>query len=567
MANKLQIISNGEDFDLFQGEDERFYITKQIHDLANLETRNGDFSRRINLPLTPKNKEILGTNLPIYSRFDDIAVGTIPCEILVNGVPVLSNAYFTIDTQSKTAITIQVFGGVSKLYSGLSDLSIRDLDFSALNFQWTTAGINAITTNTTGVVYAESQWITNQEYREFLANAYETDEFSYQELNEAGFFIYAKTIIDKIFEEFSELTFDSSALDSQYGKSAIACPMPQLHEQYINGDTISTTVNVASFLPDISQREFLREVFKIYNIVATESNNLVRLRYFQSLATADSCTLVLDTNNEATIYNTFTTYNQSNELKYSTYDLIERTDFDSSFDVNSEILPPLGTLVQSRFFPSDLGETPIKSAGGDRVVIPGYEFEYFTSDLTFQKNSGSSTWSTNDKSSLKVGDIVNVIQEKRRIVTVNSTNTAGTVDRDWTSNANTNTWDYVRYKKIETNLHFVSIEDVSAVSSYTTQYNGANNVIQGSAGAKVAQFPSALLWDNLKTTYYGLFVDSIAKPFIVQAWISLPTISLLKLDPLAPVYLDDYNSYFYINKLEQWKINNMARIELVELKK
>jgi hypothetical protein len=567
MANKLQIISNGQDFDLFQGEDERFYITKQIHDLANLETRNGDFSRRINLPLTPKNKEILGTNLPIYSRFDDIAVGTIPCEILVNGMPVLSNAYFTIDTQSKTAITIQVFGGVSKLYSGLSDLSIRDLDFSALNFQWTTAGINAITTNTTGVVYAESQWITNQEYREFLANAYETDEFSFQELNEAGFFIYAKTIIDKIFEGFSELTFDSTALDAQYGKSAIACPMPQLHEQYINGDTISTTVNVASFLPDISQREFLREVFKIYNIVATESNNLVRLRYFQSLATADSGTLVLDTNNEVTIYNTFTTYNQSNELKYSTYDLIERTDFDSSFDVNSEILPPLGTLVQSRFFPSDLGETPIKSAGGDRVVIPGYEFEYFASDLTFQKHSGASTWSTNDKSSLKVGDIVNVIQEKRRIVTVNSTNTAGTVDRDWTVNANTNTWDYVRYKKIETNLHFVSIEDVSAVSSYTTQYNGANNVIQGSAGAKVAQFPSALLWDNLKTTYYGLFVDSIAKPFIVQAWISLPTISLLKLDPLAPVYLDDYNSYFYINKLEQWKINNLARIELVEIKK
>ena len=567
MANKLQIISNGQDFDLFQGEDERFYITKQIHDLANLETRNGDFSRRINLPLTPKNKEILGTNLPIYSRFDDIAVGTIPCEILVNGMPVLSNAYFTIDTQSKTAITIQVFGGVSKLYSGLSDLSIRDLDFSALNFQWTTAGINAITTNTTGVVYAESQWITNQEYREFLANAYETDEFSFQELNEAGFFMYAKTIIDKIFEGFSELTFDSSALDAQYGKSAIACPMPQLHEQYINGDTISTTVNVASFLPDISQREFLREVFKIYNIVATESNNLVRLRYFQSLATADSGTLVLDTNNEVTIYNTFTTYNQSNELKYSTYDLIERTDFDSSFDVNSEILPPLGTLVQSRFFPSDLGETPIKSAGGDRVVIPGYEFEYFASDLTFQKHGGASTWSTNDKSSLKVGDIVNVIQEKRRIVTVNSTNTAGTVDRDWTVNANTNTWDYVRYKKIETNLHFVSIEDVSAVSSYTTQYNGANNVIQGSAGAKVAQFPSALLWDNLKTTYYGLFVDSIAKPFIVQAWISLPTISLLKLDPLAPIYLDDYNSYFYINKLEQWKINNMARIELVEIKK
>ena len=99
MANKLQILSNGESFDLFDGEAERFYITYQIHDLSNLETRNGNFSRRVNLPLTSKNKGILDAALPTVARFDTNSVGITPCEILVNDMPALSDAYFVIDTQ------------------------------------------------------------------------------------------------------------------------------------------------------------------------------------------------------------------------------------------------------------------------------------------------------------------------------------------------------------------------------------------------------------------------------------------------------------------------------------
>ena len=129
MANKLQILSSGESFDLFDGEAERFYITYQIHDLSNLQTRNGDFSRRVSLPLTAKNKGILGAALPTISRFDSVAVDTIPCEILVNDMPALSNAYFVIDTQEDNSVTIQIFGGISKFYTNLPDTSIRTLAF------------------------------------------------------------------------------------------------------------------------------------------------------------------------------------------------------------------------------------------------------------------------------------------------------------------------------------------------------------------------------------------------------------------------------------------------------
>ena len=77
----------------------------------------------------------------------------------------------------------------------------------------------------------------------------------------------------------------------------------------------------------------------------------------------------------------------------------------------------------------------------------------------------------------------------------------------------------------------------------------------------------ALKWDNLKTTYYQLLIDTLNKPFILQARVNIPTISLLALNPLAPVYVEDYNAYFYVNKLEQWKLSTSTRVELIQIPK
>ena len=96
MANNLQILSSGESFDLFEGEEKRFYVTYQVHDLSNLQTRNGNFSRRVKLPLTSKNKGIIGAALPSISRFDSVPVGALDCEVLVNGMPLLSDSFFNI---------------------------------------------------------------------------------------------------------------------------------------------------------------------------------------------------------------------------------------------------------------------------------------------------------------------------------------------------------------------------------------------------------------------------------------------------------------------------------------
>jgi hypothetical protein len=547
VANKLQILSNGDSFDLFEGEAERFYITYQIHDLSNLQTRNGDFSRRVSLPLTSKNKDILGAALPTISRFDSVAVGTIPCEILVNDMPALSDSYFVIDTQEENSVTIQIFGGISKFYSDVPDLPISALSFTA--FDWTPTGITSKTDTTSDVVIPDAQWVTNQSERLLPSSSP-----NIAEMNEAGFFIYCHSVLTKIFAGFTGLTFDTSEMDAQYSKYAVACAMPLLHNQYTNGDTITTTINPQDYFPDISQRDFIREIFKLQNIVAVEANNVVTLKYFKGLETATSQNLVLNTDNTKTIYNTFKTYSQTNELKYSDDDIVEGTDYDSSFLVNSETLPLSGTIIQSKFFPCDLGEALVPNV---RSTVAAWDVEYFKSAVNFYPSSGTLNFTTNHPFEGNIGDIVTGIG---RIVTLDATKESGTVSTNFTSSTSVNIPPYYRYKSNGRTMQVVSIEDASL---YNMHYNGV--VFSSNQPAKRAEFTTAMKWDNLKTEYYQLLVDSMEKPFIIKAWINIPTISLLTLNPLAPVYVEDYNAYFYINKLEQWRLNTSARVELIEI--
>jgi hypothetical protein len=547
VANKLQILSNGDSFDLFEGEAERFYITYQIHDLSNLQTRNGDFSRRVSLPLTSRNKDILGAALPTISRFDSVAVGTIPCEILVNDMPALSDSYFVIDTQEENSVTIQIFGGISKFYSDVPDLPISALSFTAFN--WTPTGIKSKTDTTSDVVIPDAQWVTNQSERLLPSSSP-----NIAEMNEAGFFIYCHSVLTKIFAGFTGLTFDTSEMDAQYFKYAVACAMPLLHNQYTNGETITTTINPQDYFPDISQRDFIREIFKLQNIVAVEANNVVTLKYFKGLETATSQNLVLNTDNTKTIYNTFKTYSQTNELKYSDDDIVEGTDYDSSFPVNSETLPLSGTIIQSKFFPCDLGEALVPNV---RSTAAAWDVEYFKSAVNFHPSSGTLNFTTNHPFEGNIGDIVTSIG---RIVTLDATKESGTVSTNFTSSTSVNIPPYYRYKANGRTMQVVSIEDASL---YNMHYNGA--VFSSNGPAKRAEFTTAMKWDNLKTEYYQLLVDSMEKPFIIKAWINIPSISLLALNPLAPVYVEDYNAYFYINKLEQWRLNTSARVELIEI--
>ena len=60
MPSEIIITTDKGTIDLYQGAETAFYVTRQIHDLHNFETRNADFSKSLSVPPTSNNLGILG---------------------------------------------------------------------------------------------------------------------------------------------------------------------------------------------------------------------------------------------------------------------------------------------------------------------------------------------------------------------------------------------------------------------------------------------------------------------------------------------------------------------------
>ena len=55
------------------------------------------------------------------------------------------------------------------------------------------------------------------------------------------------------------------------------------------------------------------------------------------------------------------------------------------------------------------------------------------------------------------------------------------------------------------------------------------------------------------------------KPFAVTGWINIGVLQFIQIDGLAPIYVPEYQGYFYLNKLQQWKADGSAKVEIIQI--
>ena len=67
-----------------------------------------------------------------------------------------------------------------------------------------------------------------------------------------------------------------------------------------------------------------------------------------------------------------------------------------------------------------------------------------------------------------------------------------------------------------------------------------------------------------ENSYKQLF-SALSTPLIIRVWMYFGASEILEINFLAPVYIKQYAAYFYINKVEQWKVNQLCRVELVRI--
>ena len=137
--SQVQIIANNESIDLYDSIDNEFSVTRQIHDLRDLKSRNSSFSSAFKVPNTARNIDILQVASFTESRRQTTKHD---CQILMQGITIATRARLTAFYNGND-IEIQIYFGNFNIYDTLDGL-LSDLYCSDLDMTWVIAGITVI---------------------------------------------------------------------------------------------------------------------------------------------------------------------------------------------------------------------------------------------------------------------------------------------------------------------------------------------------------------------------------------------------------------------------------------
>jgi len=162
-------------------------ITKQIHDIGDISTRNSDRSNKFKIPKTATNQAIFGVSDRVQSgsakpyRQSD-------CKFIDNGVEIVPNGFAVID-EADEFYSVTIYSGNLDFFSVIAELKLSDLDLSELNHLWSLTAIDDSRTNVTGYKYS---------FIDYGAFAEGSRDINCSDLRPSIFF---STILDKIFTE------------------------------------------------------------------------------------------------------------------------------------------------------------------------------------------------------------------------------------------------------------------------------------------------------------------------------------------------------------------------------
>lgn len=240
MASTIEIKTDKGGIDLLDGAEDIFYITRQINDLQNLQSRQADFTRTINIPATPNNLTIINAHEVASGASNN--VGTkIPARILMDGIQVAPLATLLhVKTNFKDdVITLEIalLYGNFNLFDALPQGSIQDLNWADLALDWTPENVAALGNKTTDMVLGWTDWHDSSFTPEGSSSMID------QDINISGFWMYVTEIMNRIVSEAGFRLEVLSAPDD-YFIAAINAPIGKfVQQQEAEGVSVFTDAN------------------------------------------------------------------------------------------------------------------------------------------------------------------------------------------------------------------------------------------------------------------------------------------------------------------------------------
>jgi len=229
-------------------DDETILLNYSIVDITNVANRETSFSKEITIPGTPKNNQFFQNIFDVNVDLDITSYNpkrSIPAQIIIGSSTVFQGnlqLLSIVKNQKSVEYNIVLTGILKNLLYNFGDYTLQQLDLSEYDHQRTKTTIrnswdyqiikNSQTYNATnlgeGYVYPYI----------IYGNSQDINQVSYVYDNYPA--IYAKTIIDKLFE-FSNYTYTSQFFNSDYFKKLI---IPYINDNFqLNEQQFSALTN------------------------------------------------------------------------------------------------------------------------------------------------------------------------------------------------------------------------------------------------------------------------------------------------------------------------------------
>lgn len=332
-----------------------------------------------------------------------------------------------------------------------------------------------------------------------------------------------------------------------------------------SGNVDSNFVRISDYMPNMSQKDFIKEIFKMFNIFPSYENGVIKFLKWDKIPEKQpfDITEFVDTGKPIVTTGSISSYAQTNYMTYSNDEDVISSGLNTSFPMLSQDLTLDKIAIQSKFSGSDSSSY----GGGQELSAPLFEMSY--SKVVGNKmntTAGSDEISTNGAAhNLNVGDVIflrntnDTGSQGRRVIIAVGSESEAAVDVAMLDTT-FHDWEFRTHKKRSIGLRFGLAAQIGSPS--TTLREGGSSI--SGLTMKSVGFPDEIKWSGLKEAYYNNLVDMLRKPLVASFWLRLPNAVFHSLTPLQPVYVQ--NRPYYINKIEQYNYTKLCRTELIEIK-
>ena len=324
--------------------------------------------------------------------------------------------------------------------------------------------------------------------------------------------------------------------------------------------TTDRNIEVSEWLPDITQRELVKNVFNLFHIVVSDISGQIVLSLFDKIEEKAQINLNdrIAQDRQIKYSPRLANYAQVNRFKYAEEELVSTNVFNTEIQILDNTLPQLATIIELFFAGMD-GSL----FGNPGNVVPMFEINYQREDnnnIHIVGTAGNfAEYSTIEANDLEENDVIFAVDSgtpMRFVVRRKFDNKNGELDYQLQINANPPDWSFVHYE-LKTHKFQLSrvLFDSSAVDNFVF-YQGSERLEAGSIF-----YTDLLNWDYLLGEYYSRYRKMIQNFQVVNIWVDIPNTVFLELNSLRPIYILGNN--YYLNKTEQYKENGLVRLELI----